>query len=275
METFNFEKKEEYSNIEFDPNLSGIGVIATKPLDHSEEIEIFLDEIFSCEENEEQEEAYLSQFMGRKNKDEDREEYLRIIREGDLLLKLKNVDQEKQNLFWRLQYEKHSSEHFYNDLINSVEGEFVAYFVFYRNIPQTEVNNLFTLLKGRTPYYTEIKGQRCYNTEGYGIRGLYPRPSTIIQEKICEEILGKKHNENPLLYYNLEPEEQNLVYSHLNEMERFRILSNTVHTPSYLDATTFFINMLYREHFDSSDAKNCDEKLLIKKLIDLNKKLYK
>ena len=255
--------------IEFDPEVSGIGVIATKPLDHGPEIELIIEEIFSCKGCEQYEDIWLKRLLGTGGKEDHREEYLKLIRGAEPMLKLSPSSPCTRELFWHAQYDCHCTDHFYEDLIKSVDGDFTAYFIFYPDIPQEEVNSLFKLFKGRTPYYTEDETGRRYNTKGYGVRGLYPRKSTTIQDRVYEELTRKTHEEKEILYYLLETEEQKKVYPHLSEKERFRILSNTVHTPDSLEKISCVINALYAGYYEGPLAQSSEDRFLIMKLLTL------
>jgi hypothetical protein len=255
--------------IEFDPEVSGIGVIATKPLDHGPEIELVIEEIFSCKGCESYEDIWLKRLLGAGEKEEHREEYLKLIRGSQPILKLSPSNTYTRELFWHAQYDCHCTDHFYEDLIKSVDGDFTAYFIFYPDIPQEEVNRLFKLFKGRTPYYTEDENGRKYNTNGYGVRGLYPRKSTTIQDRVYEELTKNTHTEKEILYYLLEAEEQKKVYPHLSEPERFRILSNTVHTPDSLEKISRVINALYAGYYEGPFAESSEDRFLIMKLLTL------
>jgi hypothetical protein len=262
-------EKSSIPMIEFDPEVSGIGVIATKPLDHCPEVELVIEEIFSCKGCEPYEDIWLKKLLGRIEKDGYREKFLKIIREAEPLLKLSPSSPCTKELFWHAQYDCHCTDHFYEDLIRSVDGDFTAYFIYYPNIPQEEVNELFRLFKGRTPYYTEDESGRRYNTKGYGVRGLYPRKSTTIQDRVYEQITKNTHTDREILYYLLETEEQKKVYPHLSEQERFRILSNTVHTPDSLEKISCVINALYAGYYDGQLAESSEDRFLIMKLLTL------
>jgi len=255
--------------IEFDPEVSGIGVIATKPLDHGPEIELIIEEIFSCKDCEPYEDIWLKRLLGAEEKKELRKEYLKLIRGAEPILKLSPSSSCTRELFWHAQYDCHCSDHFYEDLIKSVDGDFTAYFIYYPDIPQEEVNRLFKLFKGRTPYYTEDETGRKYNTKGYGVRGLYPRKSTTIQDGVYEELTKNTHDEKEIPYYLLEKEVQKKIYPHLTEQERFRILSNTVHTPDSLEKISCVINTLYADYYDNSMAKSSEDRFLVMKLLTL------
>lgn len=255
--------------IEFDPEVSGIGVIATKPLDHNSEVELVIEEIFSCKGCEPYEDIWLRRLLGRAEKDGYREKLLKIIWEAEPLLKLSPSSPCTRELFWHAQYDCHCSDHFYEDLIKSVNGDFTAYFIYYPNVPQKEVNELFRLFKGRTPYYTEDETGRKYDTKGYGIRGLYPRKSTTVQDRVYEELTKNTSPDKEILYYLLETEEQKKVYPLLTEQERFRILSNTVHTPDSLEKISCVINAVYAGYYDDPLAQSTEDKFLVMKLLTL------
>lgn len=257
------------ATIEFDPEVSGIGVIATKPLDHCPEVELIIEEIFSCKGCEPYENFWLKRLLESDEKKDYKEKYLKIIREAEPILKLSPSSQYTKELFWHAQYDCHYSDHFYEDLLKSVNGDFTAYFIYYPNIPQEEVNELFRLFKGRTPYYTEDNTGRQYNTRGYGVRGLYPRKSATIPNSVYKELTGNTRYEEEIPYYLLETEEQKKVYPYLTEQERFRILSNTVHTPDSLEKISVIINVLYSSYYDDSMAKKSEDKFLVMKLLAL------
>ncbi|NLB72387.1 MAG: hypothetical protein GX797_10365 [Chloroflexi bacterium] len=257
--------------VEFNPEKSGIGLIATKPLDHCPEIELTIENIFSCYDCEEKREICLENLLGSKGNSKYYDKYLKLIEEAGPVVKLNRFSPSIRNFFWHEQYKHHCSDHFYEDLMRSVDGNFAIYFVYFPNVSQEEVNELFKLLKGRTPYYTVNETGRSYNTKGYGIRGLYPRKSTTIQNQLYTEVTNNTISEREIPYYFLKREEQIKVYPYLEGSERYRILSNTVHTPDSLNKISSFINILYADYFDDFIAKSSDDKFLALKLLTLKR----